>query len=151
MLPERLLDEGAAEVIVSDEEDVAGRLLELTGGRGAEFVFDAVAGPGVAELARAGAPDGTLFLWGGQSGRPTPCPGFDLGMPALNMRAYTMLEITRDPRRMRRATAFITSGLRTGFLRPVVDRLLPLEEIAQAHRHMESNTQFGKIVITVPH
>ncbi|MEU7281151.1 zinc-dependent alcohol dehydrogenase family protein [Streptomyces sp. NPDC045431] len=146
---QRLLDEGAADVIVSDEEDVAGRVLALTGGKGAEYVFDAVAGPGVVELARAVAADGTLFLWGEQSGQPTPYPGFDLGMPALNMRTYSMLEITRGPQRMRRATAFITSGLRTGFLRPVVDRLFPLEEIVQAHAYMESNVQFGKIVVTV--
>ncbi|MFI6510516.1 zinc-dependent alcohol dehydrogenase family protein [Streptosporangium sp. NPDC050855] len=147
----RLLQEGAAEVIVSDEEDVPGRVLEVTGGRGAEFVFDAVAGPGVTDLARAVAADGTILLWGAQSGLPTPYPGFDLGMPALNMRTYTMLEITRDPGRMRRTTAFVTSGLRTGSLRPVVDRLFPLEEVVEAHRYMESGTQFGKIVITVAH
>ena len=146
---ERLRAEGAAEVIVSDEEDVAGRVLELTGGRGAEFVFDAVAGPGVRELARAVAADGTLFLWGAQSGRPTPYPGFELNMPALNMRTFTMLEITRDAERMRRATAFLTTGLRGGTLRPVVDRLFPLEEVVAAHRYLESNEQFGKIVLTV--
>ncbi|MFI2204338.1 zinc-dependent alcohol dehydrogenase family protein [Streptomyces sp. NPDC020192] len=146
---ERLLAAGAAEVIVSDEEDVTGRVRELTGGRGAEFVLDAVAGPGVTELARAVAADGTLLLWGAQSGQPTPYPGFELNMPALNMRTFTMLEITRDPGRLRRAKAFITSGLRTGMLRPVVDRLFPLEEIVAAHRHLESNEQFGKIVVTV--
>jgi NADPH:quinone reductase-like Zn-dependent oxidoreductase len=146
---QRLTEEGAAEVIVSDEEDVAGRVLALTGGRGAEFVFDAVAGPGVTELAGAVAADGTHFLWGAQSGQPTPYPGFDLGMPALNMRTYTVHEITRNPQRMRRAAAFVTSGLRTGTFRPVVDRLFPLEDIVRAHEHMESNTQFGKIVVTV--
>ncbi|GHI03621.1 NADPH:quinone reductase [Streptomyces cellostaticus] len=146
---ERLRAEGAAEVVVSDEEDVAGRVLELTGGRGAEFVFDAVAGPGVRELARAVAADGTLFLWGAQSGQPTPYPGFELSMPALNMRTFTMLEITRDAERMRRATAFLTTGLCGGALRPVVDRLFPLEEVVAAHRYLESNEQFGKIVVTV--
>ncbi|EST35668.1 zinc-binding dehydrogenase [Streptomyces roseochromogenus] len=100
---ERLSAAGAAEVIVSAEEDVAGRVRELTGGRGAEFVFDAVAGPGVREPARAVAADGTLFLRGAQSGQPTPYPWFELDMPALNMRTFTMLEITRDPERMRRA------------------------------------------------
>ncbi|MET8340112.1 zinc-dependent alcohol dehydrogenase family protein [Streptosporangium canum] len=148
---DRLLKEGAAEVIVSDEEDVAARLLALTGGKGVEYVFDAVAGPGVTDLARAVAPDGTLFLYGGLSGQPTPYPGFALGMPALNVRTYTVLEITKDPRRLRRAEAFVASGLRTGVFRPVVDRLFPLEEIVQAHQHMESNAQFGKIVVTVAH
>ncbi|SEM35505.1 zinc-dependent alcohol dehydrogenase family protein [Nonomuraea pusilla] len=145
---ERLIEEGAAEVIVSDEEDVPARVLELTGGRGAEYVFDAVAGPGVTGLARAVAPGGTLFLWGAQSGQPTPYPGFELGMPALNLRTYTVLEITRDPERLRRGAAFVASGLRTGVFRAVVDRVFPLEEVVEAHRHLESNTQIGKIVIT---
>ncbi|GGK74855.1 zinc-dependent alcohol dehydrogenase family protein [Streptomyces flaveus] len=148
---QQLLDEGAADVIVSDEEDTAKRVLQLTDGKGADYIFDAVAGPGVVALARVVAADGTLFLWGALSGQPTPYPGFDLGMPALNMRTYTMLEITKDPQRLRRAAAFVTSGLRDRVFRPVVDRLFPLEEIVQAHRHMESNNQFGKIVVTVSH
>ncbi|WCB91831.1 2-haloacrylate reductase [Baekduia alba] len=146
---ERLLQEGAAAVIVSDEEDVAARVLALTDGRGAEHVFDAVAGSGVVALAGAVAAGGTLVLWGAQSGEPTPYPGFDLGMPALSLRTFTVHEITRDPKRMRRATAFVTSGLRTGAFRPVVDREFPLEEIVRAHEHLESNTHFGKIVVTV--
>ncbi|HSA50457.1 MAG TPA: zinc-dependent alcohol dehydrogenase family protein, partial [Yinghuangia sp.] len=73
---EALLKAGAADVIVTDEEDAADRVLALTAGRGAEFVFDAVAGPGVVDLARAVAPGGTLFLYGAVSGRETPYPGF---------------------------------------------------------------------------
>jgi NADPH:quinone reductase-like Zn-dependent oxidoreductase len=148
---QRLIEEGAAEVIVSEEEDVAGRVLALTGGAGARYVFDAVAGPGVVELAEAVASGGTLFLWGAQSGQPTPYPGFDLGMPALNVRTYTVHEITRDPQRLGRAAAFVVSGLGIGAFRPVVDRVFPLEEIVQAHHHMESNAHFGKIVVTVAH
>ncbi|GAA4377010.1 zinc-dependent alcohol dehydrogenase family protein [Actinomadura verrucosospora] len=145
-----LLKEGAAEVIVTGEDDVAGRVLAATGGRGAEFVFDAVAGPGVTDLARLVAPGGSLLVYGALSGEPTPYPGIELGLPALNMRTYTMLETARDPERLRRAAAFVTSGLRSGALRPVVDRAFPLAEIADAHRHLESNTQIGKIVVTVP-
>ncbi|WP_328328308.1 zinc-dependent alcohol dehydrogenase family protein [Kribbella sp. NBC_00382] len=148
---QRLLDEGAAEVIVSDEDDVAGTILALTDGRGAEYIFDAVAGPGVADLARAVAPDGTLLLWGAASGQPTPYPGFDLGMPALNLRTYTVHEITRNPERLRRATAFVTSGLRSGAFKPTVDRLFTLDTIVQAHKHLESNTHIGKLVVTVSH
>lgn len=148
---EALLKAGAAEVIVTAEEDVVGRVRELTAGRGAEFVFDAVAGPGVVDLARVVAPGGTLFLYGALSGEPTPYPGFDLGMPALNMRTYTLHETTRDPERLRRAEAFVTAGLGTGVFTPVVDRVFALEEIAEAHRYMEAGSQVGKIVVTVDH
>jgi NADPH:quinone reductase-like Zn-dependent oxidoreductase len=35
-----------------------------------------------------------------------------------------------------------------GKLRPVVDRVLPLEAIKTAHEALESGEQFGKIVLT---
>lgn len=54
-----LLKQGAAEVIVSDEEDVTGAIRRMTGAKGAEFVLDAVAGSGVTDLARVVAADGT--------------------------------------------------------------------------------------------
>ncbi|WP_344838210.1 zinc-binding dehydrogenase [Nonomuraea dietziae] len=52
------------------------------------------------------------------------------------------------PRAATRAAAFVASGAAQRAFRPVVDRLFPLEEIVRAHQHMESNTQFGKIVVT---
>ncbi|KAB2358408.1 zinc-dependent alcohol dehydrogenase family protein [Actinomadura montaniterrae] len=145
---EALLKAGAAEVIVTRGHDVAAPVMELTGGRGARFVFDAVAGPGVTDLARAVAPGGTLIEYGALSGEPTPYPGFELGMPALNMRTYTLHETTRDPARLRRAEAFVASGLRSGAFAPAVDRVFGLHEIVEAHRYLEAGAQIGKIVVT---
>jgi NADPH:quinone reductase-like Zn-dependent oxidoreductase len=148
---EALLRQGAADVIVTESEDVVERVLAATGGRGAEFVFDAVAGPGVADLAKVVADDGTLLVYGALSGEPTPFPGIELGMPALTMRTYTLHETTRRPERLRRAEAFVASGLRSSAFRPTVDRTFDLDEIIEAHRYLESNVQFGKIVVTVGH
>jgi putative PIG3 family NAD(P)H quinone oxidoreductase len=38
----------------------------------------------------------------------------------------------------------------TGVLRAVVDQVFPLEALGDAHRRMESNASFGKVVIVVP-
>jgi NADPH:quinone reductase-like Zn-dependent oxidoreductase len=73
----------------------------------------------------------------------------ELGMPALNVRTFTLYEITKDLPRLRRAEAFVASGLRTGAFQPVVDRTFDLEDIVRAHRYLESNAQLGKIVVTV--
>jgi hypothetical protein len=58
------------------------------------------------------AADGLHLVYGALSGEPTPYPASDLGMPPLNMRTYTVHETTRDPDRLRRAEAFVSSGLR---------------------------------------
>lgn len=78
---EALLKEGAAEVIATEQEDVAARVHAATDGRGAEFVFDAVAGPGITELARLVAPEGTHIVYGALSGEPTPTPASNSACP----------------------------------------------------------------------
>jgi NADPH:quinone reductase-like Zn-dependent oxidoreductase len=39
--------------------------------------------------------------------------------------------------------------LARGVVRPVIDRVFPLAEIARAHAHLESNVTFGKVVVDV--
>jgi NADPH:quinone reductase-like Zn-dependent oxidoreductase len=145
-----LLKEGAAAVVVTDTEGVADGIREATGGRGADLVFDAVAGPGVKELASVIVSDGTLLIYGSLSGQPTPYPALELGMPAVSMRTFLVFETTTHPDRLRRAAAFVASGLRSGAFRPVVSRTFELDAVAEAHRYLESNEQIGKIVLTVP-
>ncbi|MEV0582131.1 zinc-dependent alcohol dehydrogenase family protein [Nonomuraea sp. NPDC050310] len=144
---ERLLQVGAAHVIATDRDDLAERVRDLTGGKGARVVFDSVGGPGLTALAENVAEDGALIVYGWLDPRPAPLP---MNWP-LNVHGYGAHHVTRDPARMRRATAFITAGLRTGALTPVIDRTFDLRDIAEAHRYMETNGQTGKIVVTVQH
>jgi NADPH:quinone reductase-like Zn-dependent oxidoreductase len=39
--------------------------------------------------------------------------------------------------------------LARGVIRPAIDRTFPLERVADAHRHLESSGQFGKVVLTI--
>ncbi|MEW9555441.1 zinc-binding dehydrogenase [Nonomuraea sp. NPDC050783] len=72
--------------------------------------------------------------------------------PARCCATCAFTELTLDSEdRLRRAKHFITAGLRTGSLSPVIDCTFPLNEVVDAHRHLESNTPFGKIVLTVEH
>jgi NADPH:quinone reductase-like Zn-dependent oxidoreductase len=142
-----LLDAGAAHVVATGEEDLVARVLEITGGRGVEHVFDAIAGPGVADLAKVTAKGGILTIHGLLSGEPTIFPTETL--PDLWMRSYTLFAMTHDEERLRRAGAFVGAGLRSGDFRPQVDRVFPgLDTIVDAHTYLESNDQVGKIVVT---
>ncbi|MFD4601034.1 zinc-dependent alcohol dehydrogenase family protein [Streptomyces sp. NPDC058464] len=147
---QRLLDAGAAHVIVTDEEDLPARIKEITGGEGVRLAFDPVAGPGVETLAQGIAPGGFLVVYGALDPRPTPLPNAQ-SFPALTSSTYTLFEITTDPERLRRAVAFVNAGLSSGSFDPVVDRTFDLEDIVEAHRYMAANEQVGKIVVTVTH
>jgi NADPH:quinone reductase-like Zn-dependent oxidoreductase len=137
----------AAHVIAMAEGDLAGQVRAVTGGKGAQLVFDSVGGPVMTELAATVAADGLLIVYGWLDARPALLP---MNWP-LNIHGFNMRLITGDPARMGRAAAFIEAGLRAGTLSPVIDRTFDLTDIVEAHRHMESNTQAGKIVVTVRH
>lgn len=145
-----LLDAGADQVIVTDEEALAKRVMAITGGKGARIVFDPVAGPSLEKLAEAAAVGGTLFEYGALSTQPTPFPLFPVLGKGLTLRGYTLFEIVRDPEKLARGKHYIYDGLNSGALKPHIDRTFPLDAIVEAHRYMESNRQKGKIVIKVP-
>lgn len=144
-----LLDAGAAHVVASEEELIGARLLEIAGSTGVRVVFDAVGGPAFEPLTAAMSPGGILIAYGGLSGEPTPFPLFNVLGKSLTLRGYLVHEIVRDPARLAKAKAFILDGLSDRALEPVIARTFRFEEIVEAHRFLESNAQFGKIVVTI--
>jgi NADPH:quinone reductase-like Zn-dependent oxidoreductase len=112
-------------------------------------VLDAIGGPIFEPLTAAMSRGGLLLEYGGLSAEPTPFPLFTVLAKSLMLRGYLVHEITGNPARLQAAKAFILAGLDKGLLRPVIARTFPFEEIVEAHRFLESNQQFGKIVVTV--
>jgi NADPH:quinone reductase-like Zn-dependent oxidoreductase len=70
-------------------------------------------------------------------------------MKGLSLRGYVLFEILGDKARREAAIAFIKKGLEAGTLKPVIAKTFPFDSIVEAHRYLESNAQFGKIVVTV--
>ena len=144
-----LMGAGADHVIVTDEQNLVERVMSITSGKGANMVFDPVAGPLLRELAEAAAPGATIFEYGALSPAPAIFPLFAALAKGLTVRGYTMFEIVKNSESLARGKQFIYSGLETGTLKPIVDRTFTLESIVEAHRYMESNQQKGKIVVKV--
>jgi len=140
---------GAAHVVATAEEDLEARLIAIAGRDGVRVVLDAIGGPIFAPLTAAMARGGILIEYGGLSPEPTPFPLFAVLGKTLTLRGYLVHEIVGDPVRLAAAKAFILDGLASGALKPVIARTFPFEEIVEAHRFLESNEQFGKIVVRV--
>ncbi|KKX30539.1 zinc-dependent alcohol dehydrogenase family protein [Rhizobium sp. LC145] len=146
---EALLETGAAHVIASAEEDLGARLAEIAGLEGVRVVFDPIGGPNFEPLTTAMSRGGILIEYGALSPDPTPFPIFAVLAKSLTLRGYLVHEISADPDRLEAAKAFIVKGLAAGALKPVIARTFPFERIVEAHRFLESNEQFGKIVVTL--
>ena len=145
----QLQQAGATHVIASQEEDLVARVKTITNTRGATVAFDPVAGPELATIAEAMAQNGIIIEYGALSPDPTPLPLFPFLVKNLRLHGYQYKEVVRDANHLEKAKEFILRGLAEGTLKPIIDRVFPFEEIVAVHRHLESNTQFGKIVVTV--
>lgn len=142
-----LLAAGARHVIVTQEENLAERVREIAGPEGVRVVLDPIGGPLFEPLTAAMARGGILIEYGGLSPQPTPFPLATVLGKSLTLRGYLVHEVTTDPERLRAAKTFIVAGMETGALRPLIARRFPFEQIIEAHRFLESNEQFGKVVV----
>lgn len=122
-----------------------------TDGRGADVVLDFVGAKYWAENMTALALGGRLLLIGFLSGSRGE---LDLGAimgKSLTVRGTT-LRRTPLPRKIALTAAFAAFALprfASGELRPIVEQVYPLAEAAAAHQAMESNSNIGKLVLSM--
>ncbi len=119
-------------------------------GQGADIILDFVGAAYLAENIKALASQGTLVVIGLLGGIKAELP---LGL-LLAKRARIIGTVLRSrslAEKIALTEAFATMvlpGFTTKELRPVIDRVMPMNEIAAAHEYLESNQSFGKIVMS---
>ena len=146
---EHLLKAGADHVIVTDDQKLADEVERITGGSGAQMIFDAVAGPIIVDLARSAAYEARIYIYGALSLESTVFPLQVALKKGLSINGYTMFQITDEAGRFARAKDYIYKGLEDGTLKPVIDKVFEFEQIVEAQKYMESNQQNGKIMVRV--
>jgi NADPH:quinone reductase-like Zn-dependent oxidoreductase len=139
---------GAAHVVATEEQDVVAELARITGGKGVQVVFDPIGGPTFAKLLEAAAPGARIMIYG-TLGEPTVMPHFPVFTKGLIIMGALLFSTTYDPAKLKLGVEWISKELESGKLKPVIAKTFPLARIAEAHRYLESNQQFGKVVVTV--
>ncbi len=147
---DRLLLAGASHVIATSEEDLVDRITSITAGAGARVTFDPVGGSTFDKLAAAASPEGILFIYGALASEPTVLPIGQVLPKHLTVRGYDVFELYQKPASFKAAVFEIGSGLADGSLSPTIDSTFSFDKFWEAHRRLESNEQFGKIVVSVP-
>ncbi len=145
-----LRQHGAHHVVVTEEQGLAQGVGRITDGRGARVVFDAVSGSTLPSLVEAAAPEGVIIVYGSLGGEPAILPANIAMLKHLTIHGFSTRYIIDDAPRRAKAVDFILTGLSSGALRPIIDRVFAFDDIADAHRYLETNAQVGKIVVKVP-
>jgi NADPH2:quinone reductase len=138
--------------IDSSREDFVEVIRRETGGAGVDVVLDLVGGPVLAGNLQALARGGRMIVVGLSGGRSAP---IDLG--AVLSKRLTIVGTVMRARTLEEKIA-VTSDfarevlplLEAGMIRPVVERSYTLDQAAEAHRRLESDEVFGKLVLTNP-
>lgn len=140
----------ADHVVVTDEQDLARTVMEITGGQGANVVYDPVGGPFLAAIMEAAAPEARIIEYGNLAPDDAQFAALFPLLKRLNVKWHSLFDTARRPEELARGVAYVFDRLESGALVPVIDKVFPsLDSIVEAHRHMESNSQIGKIVVKV--
>jgi NADPH:quinone reductase-like Zn-dependent oxidoreductase len=144
-----LRDAGASHVAVTESEDVAQAVLKITDQRGARVIFDAVGGKAFSSLVAAAATNGIIVAYGALSKEENVFSVIQVIRKKLTVRGIASTGMLHDDLKLEALKAYVTSGLKSGDLRPIIAKSFPFDQIADAHRYIESGDQFGKVVLTV--
>ncbi|HZS41983.1 MAG TPA: zinc-binding dehydrogenase [Polyangia bacterium] len=130
---------GADETINHASGDLVAEVKRLTGKRGVDIVFEHVGAEVWPKVILCAARGGKIVTCGATS-------GFDARTDLRHV-FFRQLEILGSTMAPKGDLYPILAHVAAGRLKPVVDRVMPLVEAAEAHRLLEQRKPFGKLVL----
>jgi putative PIG3 family NAD(P)H quinone oxidoreductase len=146
------LELGATHAINYRDEDFVERIREFTEGRGADVILDVMGAKYLARNVDALADNGRLIIIGMQGGTKA-----ELNIAQLLNKRGAVLATSLRQRPAEEKAAIVASVIEhvwplieSGRIKPVVDRVLPISEVAQAHSLLDASTHVGKVLLQLP-
>lgn len=148
---ERCRELGAEILIDYKQQDFVEQVKDAADGRGADVILDVIGAKYLARNVSALAPDGRLVIIGMQGGAKA-----ELNIGALLAKRGSVIATSlrgRDKADKERIVAEVRKHLwpliESGQIKPVIDRTMPLDQVADAHRLLNDSTHIGKVLLTV--
>ncbi|MGB3500819.1 MAG: NADPH:quinone oxidoreductase family protein [Mesorhizobium sp.] len=143
-----VVEAGADLAIGSD--NVRSAVLEASGGRGADIVFDMVGGPIARELMRALAFEGRFVIVGFAGGEVPVFPANHVLVKNIDIRGFFWNPYqTLRPAETRKAFDSLADMFGRGLLKPRVAQAYPLERTGDAMEQIARRSHVGKLVIHI--
>lgn len=147
----RLKEYGVTHPIDVSREDQVEAVMAATGGRGVDIIIDSVGAPVFDANLKSLAVKGRLVNIGRMGGSMTQFDLTQLWLKRLQLIGVTFRTRSEEERLacVEACARDLLPLLEAGRIKFPVDRVLPLERIAEAHAYMETDQHFGKIVLAV--
>lgn len=146
---EELKQLGINHLIITNEENVEKRLLELSNGKGVSFVYDPVAGAFCNEYLEALSRGAVIIIYGLLDPNPTLFPLVPLIRKKAIMDAYSQFNHVEDIDKLNECKTYVLDRIIKGALKPVVSKVFDFKDYKKAYEYMLSNEQIGKIVVRI--
>lgn len=140
---------GIDHLIISNEESVGERLMEITEGEGVSFVYDPIAGNFCNEYLDSLSMGAVVIIYGLLDPNPTPYPLVPLIRKKAVMDAYSQFNHVEDIDKLNECKAYVLERIEKEALKPIVSKVFDFEDYKKAYEYMLSNQQVGKIVVRV--
>lgn len=150
---EKLKPLGLDVPLLTRKGDFRDAVMEATAGRGADLAVNTVGGTVFPEAVRALAFQGRMAIIGYVDG--TLKAEIDLdAVHARRLRIFGGSNKLRNAEQryenVRGLAQSLLPAIADGRIQPLIDRVFPFEQTAQAKRHMEADAHAGKVVVRIP-
>src|ERR1700675_604759 len=136
---------GFEDVIDLTMEGLADGVRRITAGRGVDIVIDSIGGTVTSEALNSLGLGGVLITLGYSAGRKTTIDVTDLIWKRARMVGFSLF--AQSPTAIATAWRDIIPLIVRGSVKPIVERVYPLGEAAEALRHLTEDRPFGKVVL----
>jgi len=136
---------GYEHVIDLSTESLADGVQRITGGKGVDIVIDSVGGALTGQALSTMALNGVVTILGYAAGRVATINLTDLIWKHVTMSGFSLF--SQPPSVIAAAWQTIISLFASQSVKPVLERAYPLEEAAEAIRHLIEDRPFGRVVL----
>jgi putative PIG3 family NAD(P)H quinone oxidoreductase len=147
----KCLELGAALAINYREQDFLSDIRDFTDGDGVDIILDCVGGSYLPRNLESLAVDGRLLIISVQGGLDSQVSLAQIMRRRLTMHGSTLRGRSHQSQSkiLAEVDANVMPLVAKGAILPIMHEVLPIQEVAVAHRIMENGDNFGKIVLAV--
>ena len=147
----RCMELGAEGGTVRNEENFADAVAKWTDNNGVQVILDPVGANYLEDNMKSLTLEGRLVMIGLMGGAKTSINLGLLMMKRLRIIGSTLRAqpIAKKTEIMNNLKENVWPSLESGEIKPIIDTVIPIEEVDKAHKLMESNQTFGKVILKV--